>query len=900
MRQPSLICAAVVLAAAASASALPPRYDHVVLVIIENVNYSQVIGSANAPYINSLRAGGTSLDRAYAFLHTSAPNYGELFAGNDSGITDGAIPAGVPFTTPNLGASLRQAGSSFTGYAQSLPEPGSTVFLAGDYARRHNPWVNWQNDAPTAHPNQLPSSVNLPFTAFPTDFTTLPAFSLVVPDNAHNMHDGSTPARITLGDTWLRDNLDAYAQWAKTHNSLLIVTADEDAFNLNNNANRIPTVFYGAHVRPGTTVPQSLTLHNLLRTLEDTAGAAHSGTAKSVRPITGPFVTDPQTQTATFRNGLDGYGGTRDTLLRQDQPATAFPTLHKVSVSLDDNTAAGSQPTQMLIRFDDVIGPAASQIPAGATVTSAKLIIWTNSSSDAGSTTPIAVHRMLAPWAESATWNSLTAGISTNDTEAAAAADFAHEFATIGHPQFIDISDAVQSYTDGAANYGWAVLATSNDNYLLNTSDAMTPVDQRPTLEVTYARLPRWKAASPGSWASAGNWSFGVPDSAGASARFSADAPAGVPSVDVTLDGDRTVGNLAMASATAHYLLPGTAGSVLHIDNGGIAPAEIKVSRGHHVIVAPTAVDDFARVDAATATGLTFSGGVMLAAGKTLTKTGPGDLTFTGAPATLTPTSSLDLHQGQTNVAATSALLGRGNVALRYSAKLTLAGPADLSALSLHGAPGKWQSTLDLTDSFLVLHPPAAQRDSALTMIEDQIAFAHNGGTWDGPGGITSSIAAADAQHLTTVAVLPNWKRDGTALYSTFNGIEVDADSILVAYALAGDADLSGRITVDDYHRIDLAFANHWPGYHNGDFDYDGGPPDGDDYFLIDRSFQDQSNGLAAGAPIPVPEPTTGAVMCAVASGLLLRRRDQSGIPATLLSHRLKRRRVAVVPPNRC
>ena len=38
--------------------------------------------------------------------------------------------------------------------------------------------------------------------------------------------DRATPARITNGDTWLHDNLDAYAQWAKTHNSLLNVTAD--------------------------------------------------------------------------------------------------------------------------------------------------------------------------------------------------------------------------------------------------------------------------------------------------------------------------------------------------------------------------------------------------------------------------------------------------------------------------------------------------------------------------------------------------------------------------------------------------------------------------------------------------------------------------------------------------
>ena len=321
---------------------------------------------------------GANFESLYAFIHSSAPNYGELFAGHDNGIRDGVIPPGVPFTTPNLGASLRHAGSSFTGYAQSLPAPGSTVVSSGAYVRGHNPHVNWQNDAANAHPNQLPSSVNLPFTYFPADFSQLPAVSFVIPDNAHNMHDGATPARITVGDTWIRDNLDAYYQWARTHNSLLIITADEDAFNLNNNLNRIPTIFAGAHVRPNSSVSQSLTLHNILRTLEETYGTAHSASAANVRTITGPFTTDPTTSAISFRNGQAGYNGAHDTQLRQDQPNTTFAALERISVSLDDNAAGGNQPTQMLIRFDDVIGANAAQVPAGATITSAKLILWTD------------------------------------------------------------------------------------------------------------------------------------------------------------------------------------------------------------------------------------------------------------------------------------------------------------------------------------------------------------------------------------------------------------------------------------------------------------------------------------------------------------------------------------------
>jgi acid phosphatase len=38
------------------------------------------------------------------------------------------------------------------------------------------------------------------------------------------MHD----CPVSTGDSWARSHLDAYAQWAKTRNSLLIVTFDED------------------------------------------------------------------------------------------------------------------------------------------------------------------------------------------------------------------------------------------------------------------------------------------------------------------------------------------------------------------------------------------------------------------------------------------------------------------------------------------------------------------------------------------------------------------------------------------------------------------------------------------------------------------------------------------------
>ena len=69
-----------------------PRPDHTVVVIMENHSYSDVIGSAGAPYINFLRTVGASFTDSHAVGHPSEPNYLALFAGTTKGLTDDSCP----------------------------------------------------------------------------------------------------------------------------------------------------------------------------------------------------------------------------------------------------------------------------------------------------------------------------------------------------------------------------------------------------------------------------------------------------------------------------------------------------------------------------------------------------------------------------------------------------------------------------------------------------------------------------------------------------------------------------------------------------------------------------------------------------------------------------------------
>jgi hypothetical protein len=256
----------------AHAAGSVPTPAHTIVVIMENHAYSQVIGSSSAPYINSLKSGGANLSQSFAITHPSQPNYYALFSGSTQGVTDDSCVTPGFSSAANLGSEVVKAGGTWGSYNETLPSQGSTTCKSGNYAQKHNPWFGFSN---------VPTSSAKTFAQFPTDYSALPEMSFVTPNLCSDMHDCS----VATGDTWLKNNLGAYATWAKTHNSLLVVTFDED--NLQS-GNRIPTVLYGQPVTAGSSSSTTYNHYNLLRTLEDLVGSpTHAGQAASAGDITG-------------------------------------------------------------------------------------------------------------------------------------------------------------------------------------------------------------------------------------------------------------------------------------------------------------------------------------------------------------------------------------------------------------------------------------------------------------------------------------------------------------------------------------------------------------------------------------------------------------------------------------
>jgi hypothetical protein len=187
------------------------------------------------------------------------------------------------------------------------------------------------------------------------------------------------------------------------------------------------------------------------------------------------------------------------------------------------------------------------------------------------------------------------------------------------------------------------------------------------------------------------------------------------------------------------------------------------------------------------------------------------------------------------------------------------------------GAGGK----LDLTTTNLVVDysgPTPAET------IRAYLTSGRNGGTWDGPGIDSSAIGASAFHALGSAEASEALALTGTQT-AIWNGQTVDATSVLVKYTYGGDANLDGKINVDDYGRIDFNIGLGTSGWFNGDFNYDG-KVNVDDYGIIDFNVGIQ------GAPIPnagsvssvtlsspgisaVPEPTSAIAALVLSAAIV-------------------------------
>jgi phosphatidylinositol-3-phosphatase len=248
-----------------------PTFAHVFLVIEENHSFSDVIGSASMPYLNSLASAYSLATQYYADAHPSLPNYFMLTVGAGTSITGSAgdAYAGV-VTQDNAVRALTAAGKTWKCYAESLPSVG---YLGGDmgaYLQHHVPFVYF-SDVQTS-PVQAGNVV--PFTQLATDMAnnSLPDYAFIVPnvnDDAHNCPAGlstcTSDQMLAAADQWLSTNIRPLLASTSFQNSLLLVTFDEaEDSDTEHGGGHVPAVIVSPLAKAGY---QSTTLYQHESTL---------------------------------------------------------------------------------------------------------------------------------------------------------------------------------------------------------------------------------------------------------------------------------------------------------------------------------------------------------------------------------------------------------------------------------------------------------------------------------------------------------------------------------------------------------------------------------------------------------------------------------------------------------
>ncbi|MDZ4852734.1 MAG: DNRLRE domain-containing protein [Pirellulaceae bacterium] len=194
--------------------------------------------------------------------------------------------------------------------------------------------------------------------------------------------------------------------------------------------------------------------------------------------------------TSFSKGNSNGYMFAQDTQLSQSAPGVSFGSATTITV---DSLDAGGQATQVLLRFDQLFGLSAGQIPMNAEIASATLNIdVTNAGSG------LSVYQMLADWQDTSTWSSLVDGVSSDGIEAALAGNYDVTVGTgnsggssatnVGVGAFsLDVTKSLRAWANGDVNRGWLLnfLASGTNGVGFSSSDS-TAAAFRPRLDVEY------------------------------------------------------------------------------------------------------------------------------------------------------------------------------------------------------------------------------------------------------------------------------------------------------------------------------------------------------------------------------------------------------------------------------
>jgi len=247
--------------------------QHIIIILMENEEYSSVIGSSSAPYQNMLASHYAVAGEYFAVSHPSLPNYLALIAGSTFGVTSDCLPAQCTLNSSSIITLLQSHGFTWKEYAESMPTNCSqSVSADGLYQPKHDPFVYFSGitgSSGTGQTSAYCDSHVVPVSQFWTDLgeNALPSYAFITPNNCDDAHS----CLLSAGDQWLSSVVPRIINSSSFSSTALFITYDEGSTNSgfgSNAGGQVTCILVSPFAKQGYTSDVQYSHYSLLATVE--------------------------------------------------------------------------------------------------------------------------------------------------------------------------------------------------------------------------------------------------------------------------------------------------------------------------------------------------------------------------------------------------------------------------------------------------------------------------------------------------------------------------------------------------------------------------------------------------------------------------------------------------------